>query len=31
MNNNELWSDIILWVLTSALFVCMFLELKEYL
>jgi len=29
--DKELLSDLILWVFTSLLLVCMFLELKEYL
>jgi len=29
--DNELLSDLILWFFTSALFICIFLELKEYL
>ena len=29
--DKELLSDLILWFFTSSLFICMFLELKEYL
>jgi hypothetical protein len=31
MSDKELLSDLVLWIFTSALFICMFLELKEYL